>query len=45
MFKLFHRTPNARQMARMAHEAKRERYKTFHDQLAEQVGRKIEWAE
>ena len=41
----FNRTPTAREMQQRSQEAKRNSYRAFHDNMAANVGRKIEWAE
>ena len=45
MFKLFKRPPTASEMQRRSQEAKRAKYRAFHDELAAKCGRRIEWAE
>jgi len=39
------RTPTASEMNRMARDARRARYVAFHNDMADRLGRKIEWAE
>ena len=45
MFKLFRRPPTASEMQRRSQEAKRAKYRAFHDNMAAKCGRRIEWAE
>ena len=42
---LFTRTPTASEMQKRSQEAKRKRYRDFHDNMAAKCGRRIEWAE
>ena len=44
-FRLFNRTPTASDMQKRSQQAKRSSYREFHDNMAAQYGRKIEWAE